>query len=350
MPFRNPMRLLPFMLALTVAGTATRDVAAQSVAQFYRGKTISLIVPFTTGGLNDLAGRLLAKYMPRYIPGEPTIVVQNEPSAGGLALANRFGHSVATDGTVIAAMGRALPQFQIMGDPNAHFDPASFIWLGSVSSFRNDASLLVLNASASPKNVLDLKRPGTPTPIGANRIGSTNMTLALIAKNVLGLNVQIVQGFPGTNDISLAMQRHEVEGQVMDLSYILSSQRGAWQSKQLRPILQFARVTRLDELPDIPTAQELATNDSDRALIEFAELPFFMAAPFAAPPGVPADRAQALQSAFAQVTTDPAFLADAKTAGIDISPIAGSAISQLIVKAGRTPKDVLARFKTLVGE
>ncbi|HWG05569.1 MAG TPA: hypothetical protein VG271_11195, partial [Beijerinckiaceae bacterium] len=193
MPPRNRAALLPLILTSMLIVPALQGAVAQSVEQFYRGKTIDLIVPFTTGGLNDLAGRLLARWMPRYIPGQPTIVVQNEPSAGGLALANRFGHSVPTDGTVIAAMGRALPQFQIMGDPNAHFDPAAFIWLGSVSSFQNDASLLVLNASAQAKTVADLQRAGPLVPLGANRIGSTNMTLALIAKDVLGLNVQIVQ-------------------------------------------------------------------------------------------------------------------------------------------------------------
>jgi len=338
------------VVAISLLAASCQTGLAQSVSEFYRGKSVRLIVPFTAGGLNDLAARLIARHLPKYVPGNPTIVVQNEPSAGGLALANRFAHSVQTDGSVMAAMGRALPQFQIAGVANTNFNSAAFTWLGSLSSFKRDASLLILNADAKAKNVADLKESGPAIPIGANRVGSTNMTLALIARDVLGLNVQIVQGFPGTNDIALAMQRHEVEGQVMDLSYILTGQREAWTAKQLRPIVQFGRLTRLAELPDVPTARELVTKDADRQLVEFAELPFLMAAPFALPPAVPKDRADALQSAFMQMTKDPAFLADADKVGMEISPIDGNAVSELVINAGHTQPDVIARFKALIGQ
>lgn len=332
-------------LALACGGASAQDEKS-----FYAGKTINLIVPFTAGGINDLAARLVARHMPAFVPGKPTIVVQNQPSAGGLALANRFANSVEKDGLTLSIMGRALPQFQIMGDPNANFDPVQFTWLGSLSSYENDAYLLLLNSDAPAKSVADLRKGGAALPIGANRTGSANVTFALIARDVLKLNVQVVRGFPGANDISLAMQRGEVQGQAIDRSAIVSGQRDMWESKKVRPVVQFGRATRMADLPDVPTGRELASDAQDRALIEFAELPFFMALPFAGPPNLPAERAQALRAGFMQMTADPAFLADAEKVGIDISAISGERVRELIQTAAKTSPDVIARFKKLVAE
>lgn len=146
------------------------------------------------------------------------------------------------------------------------------------------------------------------------------------------------------------MMRGEVQGQAIDRSAIVSSQRDLWESKKVRPVVQFGRVTRMKDLPDVPTGRELASDPADRALIEFAELPFFMALPFAGPPGIPADRAKALQAAFMEMTKSPAFLADAEKVGIDISAIDGDKVRQLVEDASKTPPDVLARFKKLVSE
>jgi tripartite-type tricarboxylate transporter receptor subunit TctC len=337
-------------VACVALGISVSSASADAPENFFRGKTVNVIVPFTAGGINDLAARLVARHMPDNIPGKPTMVVQNQPAAGGLALANRFAKSVEKDGLTLAIMGRALSQFQIMGDPNANFDPLTFTWLGSLFSFANDAYLLLLNADAPAKTVDDLRKPGAALPLGANRTGSTNVTFALIARDVLKLDVQVVRGFPGANDISLAMQRNEVQGQAIDRSAIVSSQRELWESKKVRPVVQFGRVTRMSDLPDVPTGRELVNDPADRALIEFAELPFFMALPFAGPPGIPADRANALQHAFMDMAKTPAFLADAEKIGIDISPIDGQKVHQLIENASRTPPDVIERFKKLVSE
>ncbi len=333
---------------LLVAGSAAQ--AQTTPETFFKGKTINVIVPFTAGGINDLAARLVARHMPAYIPGKPGMVVQNQPAAGGLALANRFANAVEKDGLTLSIMGRALPQFQIMGDPNANFDPLKFTWLGSLSSYENDAYLLLLNSTAAAKSAADLKKPGPALPLGANRTGSANVTFALIARDVLKLNVQVVRGFPGANDITLAMQRNEVEGQAIDLSAIVSSQRELWTSKKVRPVVQFGRVTRMADMPDVPTGRELVSDKDDLALLTFAELPFFMALPFAGPPDIPADRAKALQGAFMDMAKDKAFLADAEKVGIDISAIDGEKVRKLIEEATRTPPDVLARFKKLVAE
>jgi tripartite-type tricarboxylate transporter receptor subunit TctC len=342
-------RLLAF-LCLMLMSFIDITAHAQNAEPFYKGKTINLIVPFTAGGLNDIAARLVARHMGGYIAGTPTLIVQNQPSAGGLALANRFANSIERDGLTIAIMGRALPQFAIMGDPNAKFDPLKLTWFGSLSSYENDAYFLLINASSPIKNLDDLNHSGKKIILGANRTGSTNVTFALIAKDILKLNVEVVRGFPGAADISLAMQRNEVDGQTIDLSAVLSGQRDAWERGNFRPLIQFGRKTRLPAFPDIPTARELTHDAKTLALIDFAELPFFMAMPFAGPPDLPPERAKALQSAFMDMTRDRAFADDAKRIGIDISPIDGKTIIDLITKASATPRDVLDQFQRLNGD
>jgi tripartite-type tricarboxylate transporter receptor subunit TctC len=144
------------------------------------------------------------------------------------------------------------------------------------------------------------------------------------------------------------MQGGELDGQMVGLSSVKSGQRDLWNRKEVRPLVQFGRVTRLDELPDVPTGRELTSDPNALALIEFAELPFFMALPFIAPPGVPADRAQALQTAFMQMCKDVAFVDEAKRLGLDISPIDGDEILKLLARSAATPKELIARYNALI--
>jgi tripartite-type tricarboxylate transporter receptor subunit TctC len=334
-------------LMLVAAGARAQDVEG-----FYRGKTMNLIVPSAGGGIFELSSQLVARHLGKFIPGKPNIVVQTQPGTGGIALANRFGAGTDRDGLTIAFMSRAAPQFPMIGDRNATYDSMKFTWLGSISSYANDAYLFVLNSDNAAKTVDDLRKPGPGTPIGANRTGSATVTFALLARDVLKLNVQVVRGFPGAAEVVLAMQRHEVEGVTSDLSAFAGAggMHDMWDKNLVRPIVQFGRLTRLASMPDVPTGRELATDPKDRALIEFAEMPFFMAFPFAAPVGIPEDRAKALQTAFMKMVADPAFLDDAKRVNIDISAIDGEAIKKLIADASKTPPDVLARFKAMIGE
>ena len=324
--------------------------AAQTVDQFYKGKTITLLVGLAPGGVYDISARLVSRHLPRFIPGQPTIVVQNLPSAGGLTIANRFAAgTIERDGSVIAVLERSVPQLAIEGDVHAAFDPQKFTWLGSLSSYADDAYLLLVNARHGATTVADLKKPGVKVVLGGGNAGSSNRHFAIIAKEVLGLNIDVVRGYPGAAPIFLAMQRNEVDGQVIGFASLKTGQRQLWDDRQVRPLLQFGRVTRLSELADIPTGRELAPDDNARSLIEYAELPFFMAMPFTAPPDVPSDRAEALRAAFVAMCKDQAFLDEAHKLGLEISPIDAKAISQLLARAAATPKPVLDRYKALTG-
>lgn len=327
---------------------AMHPAAAQTVEQFYKGRAMTLYVASAPGGINDLTARLIAKHMPNFLPGRPTIVVQNITGGSGLTLANRMAVNVEKDGSVIAILERATPQLAVQGDPNVRFDPLQMTWLGSVSSYANDAYLLQVNAGFAAKTVADLKNSGPPARLGTTGAGATNLIFSIISRDVLGLNVQIVRGYPGASAIFLAQQRGEVDGQINGLSALKAGQMTLWQQGAFRPLLAFARTTRLPELPDVPIARELTKDPKALALIEFAEAPFFIALPLVAPPDVPPDRALGLRTAFMDMTRDQAFAADAQKLGLDVSPIDGDAMVKVIRQMAATPKDVIAQFNDMV--
>jgi tripartite-type tricarboxylate transporter receptor subunit TctC len=331
--------------ALAPAGSA----AAQSVEQFYRGRTISFLVASAPGGINDLTARLMSRHLGNHIPGRPTLVVQNLQSAG-LALANRIYANAEKDGTTIAILERGVPQLAIQGDPNARFDPMKMTWLGSVSSYAHDAYIFWLNATFPAKSVADLRPPNTLTArVGTTGAGATNLVFTMIAKDTLGLNVQNVRGYRGAADAFLAQQRGELDGQVVGLSSVKVGQPALYKADFLRPLIAFARTTRFPDYPDVPTGRELATNAKAQAILEFAETPFFMALPVAAPPDLPPERARALQDGFMAMTRDPAFIEEANRMNLEQSPIDGEAVRRLIAQMGATPKDVIAQFNEIVG-
>jgi tripartite-type tricarboxylate transporter receptor subunit TctC len=329
------------------AGTAF----AQSPAAFYAGKSINLIVGSTPGGYYDMAGRAVARHFSQYIPGHPSIVVQNQPGASGLASVNKIGNTAERDGRTILVMSRALPQLALIGDPNAAFDPMQLIWLGSLTSYQTDAYLMTINARNPVRSLADIRGPaGKTIHLGGTSGGSTNIIFALMAHDMLKLNVAVTRGYPGAAQIWLAMERDEVDGQFVDISAIMVGRPALWKEGKLRPLMAFGRTTRHPEHPDVPIARELVSDADDRALLEFAELPFFMALPLVAPPGVPPDRAAALKEAFMAMSKDEAFLADMAKIGIMTSPIDGEAVLALLAKAAQAPADVKAKFAKLLAE
>jgi tripartite-type tricarboxylate transporter receptor subunit TctC len=341
----NRTALLLLVSGLCCGLQATQHATAQSVESFYRGRTIAMLVGTSPGGINDISARLVARHLSRFLPGNPTIVVQNNPGGGGLVTANRLYVNSDKDGSVLAKLERAVPQLAIQGNSNAQFDPAKFTWLGSLSSYANDAYLMLVNANHPAKTVADLKI--TRAVLGADNAASSNLIFAVIAKEVLGLNVSVVRGYTGAAPLFLAMQRGELDGQMVGLSSVRTGQRDLWTKGAFRPLLAFGRDRRHPEFADMPIGRELAGDSDARALIEFAELPFFMALPFAAPPGLPPDRAEALQTAFIAMCRDKAFVEEAQTLGIDMSPIDGTAILTLLARTAATPRDVIRRYNAI---
>jgi len=308
------------------------------------------VVGSTPGGYYDVAGRVVARHLGRYILGRPALIVQNQPGAAGLASLNKLGNTSDRDGRTILVMSRALPQLALVGDPNAAFDPLALTWLGSLSSYKDDAYLMVVNERHPAASLADLRPPGKTVHLGGTREGSTNVIFAVIARDMLKLNVGVTRGYPGATEIWLAMERGELDGVIADISAILVGRPKLWEEKKLRPLLAFGRTERHPDFPDVPIGRELIANAGDRALLEFAELPFFMALPFVAPPDIPHDRARILKAAFMAIARDESFRADMKKVGIMTSPIDGEAVHALIEQAARTPADIRARFAKLMAE
>jgi len=322
---------------------------AQSVENFYRGRTITLIIPTSPAGINDISGRLVSRHIGRFIPGNPNVIVQYNPGAGGLVAANRIANTIERDGATFSIMQRAVPQLAIQHDPTVKFDPLTLTWLGSLSSYEDDGYLLLVNADHPAKTALDLRGSNMRAKLGADQPGSTNSSFAYIAKNVLGLNIDVIRGYPGAAPMFLAMQGHELDGQFIGYNSVRAGQANLWNSKLVKPLVAFGRTTRLKELPDVPTGRELTDDPKKLALIEFAEMPFFMALPFVAPPQLPPERARALQDAFMKMVADKAFLEDAGKVNIDISAIDGDAVKKLIERATATPREVVDLYSQMAG-
>jgi tripartite-type tricarboxylate transporter receptor subunit TctC len=343
--------MIKFAAALVLSlAAATGAANAQSVEQFYKGRQMTMIVGTAPGGINDITARFVARHLGQYIPGNPSIVVQNQPGAGGIASANRVYNTFERDGSVIVKLERAVPMLAIQGDPAVNFDPLKITWLGSLSSYAKDSYLMLVMATNPVQSVEELKAPSKKSiTLGGDNAASSNLIFATIAKDILGLNIKVVRGYVGAAPMFLAMQSGEIDGQIIGLSSVRTGQRDLWSHHAFRPLLQFGRSTRLADFADVPTGSELTKDPDALALLDFADLQFAISLPFAAPPGVPADRAAALKTAFMAMCRDQAVLDDAEKLGIEMSPIDGDTVLQSIARAAATPRDVIARYNKLVG-
>jgi len=280
-------------------------------------------------------------------------VVQNMPGAGSLRSVNYLYSVAPKDGTTIAHFARNMPLLGMLGsNPNVQFDPRRFTWLGSSSSFANDAYILIVRTDAPVKTIEDARRPGgNHLVLGGTAEGTTGNDVPIILRDTIGLNVKRVVGYPDSGALFIAMERGEVHGRTTDLSSI-KSLKPDW----LKPgsgfhvLVQFARATRHPDFPDVPTARELARNEMARDLIELAEVPYKLSRPFAAPPGVPPERAKALQEAFAATHRDPLYLEEAARLNVDVSPARAEEVAAALERIEKAPPQLLDYLRKLFAE
>jgi tripartite-type tricarboxylate transporter receptor subunit TctC len=307
--------------------------------------SMKLIIATARGGINDLSGRLVANHLGRFLPGMPALQAVNDES-GGVAVANRFAaESPAMQ--EIAILQRGVAQLAIQGDASAKFDPLKLNWLGSLSSFANDAYVLIVNARHPAKTIRDLAPPAPPALIGGDAPGSTNLTFALVAKHALKLNIDIKDGFTGAAGMFFAMKDGDLDGQVIGLNSLMANQAALWRNRDVRPLLQFGRRTRHPLLPEVPLASEYTRDRQALSLVAFAEAPLGMALPFIAPASLPRGRVTDLQRAFVTMMRDPGFLADAAKAKLDITPVDAARVRRIIAEMQATPKELVARYNTI---
>lgn len=325
---------------------------ADQVAEYYKDKTVKVVVGYGPGGGYDVYARQLARVLGRHIPGKPSVVVQNMPGAGSLRSVNYLYNVAPKDGTVIGTFARNMPLLAILGEnKNAKFDPANFTWLGSSSSYANDVYLMWVRKDSAVKSIEDIRKPGGPTLVLAGTgEGSSGGDGPVVLRDALGLNLKQIMGYPDSSGLYLAVERKEVDGRVIGLSAVRSTKPDWFKpDSPVHVILQFGRPNRHPDFPNVPLARDLADNPRSKGILAFSEIPNQLSRPYAAPPGIPADRAQALQKAFLDVHKDPDYLAEAKKLEIDVSPIDGAEVLKLIAQMKAAPPETLEYMRGLFG-
>jgi len=331
------------LLALSALIAATAPAAAQSVADFYKGKTLRIIVGVGVGSGYDLNARTLARTLSAHIPGNPTVIVQNQPGAGSLAMTNALYNTGPFDGTVIGASFNGLPTAPLLEPAGARFDANKIIWLGSTN---RETQVTYVWHTAPVEKLADLFT--TQLVVGAQAPGSTQYDFPILTNHLFGTRFKIVTGYESTPKIHLAMESGEVQGNGATNWSTLKALSSDWiAAKKIRVIMQWG-LQKNPELADVPLVMEMAKTDADRQALELALARLEFGRPFFLPPKVPPERVEALRRAFDATMRDPLFLAEAEKAGMDISPSTGEEAQRVADFIANTPPAVVARAKALL--
>jgi tripartite-type tricarboxylate transporter receptor subunit TctC len=327
--------LIPTLLAVTPA-------QAQPVAEFYRGKTVQLLIGYTPGGNYDLHGRVLARHIGKHIPGNPTVVPQNMSGAGSLRLATFFYNVAPKDGTAFGIIGRSVPVEPLLGSGSIKFDTRRFTWIGSVSDEHTVCAMWHTSKIKTWNDMLS-----TPFMVGSQGPGSDEM-FAYMIRSIFGVKLRVVAGYPGGNEINLAMERGEVDGRCGWSWGSVKATRSDWLTrKDIVLPLQIA-LKGAPDLTHVPLVANFARTDRDRRILQLVLSRQQMAWPFAAPPDLPQDRAAALRAAFDATMKDPEYLAETKQRGLEVNPMTGAEIDTLIGELYATPPESIAATKAAI--
>jgi tripartite-type tricarboxylate transporter receptor subunit TctC len=329
------------LLALAALLLANAPALAQEdVAAFFKGKTLRLIVGIGVGSGYDINARLLARYMAAHIPGQPTIIVQNQPGAGSLTMTNALYNAGPFDGTVMGASFNGMPTTPLLQPAGARFDPVKLNWLGSTN--RETQAMYVWHTA--PAQVLEDAR-AKEIVMGAQAPGSTQFDYPVLANKLFGFKFKVVTGYESTPKIHLAMESGEVHGTIANWSTLKAINPGWIADKKIRIIAQWA-LKKNPELADVPLFLDLAKTDAERAALELMLARLEYGRPFFLPPNVPPARLEALRRAFDATMKDPAYLAEADKLKIEVDPLSGEQVAALVEQVSRTPADTVARVRT----
>jgi tripartite-type tricarboxylate transporter receptor subunit TctC len=331
-------RLSPVALFLAITAAGTPALAADAVETFYKGRTVQVLVGFAPGGGYDLYARTLARYMGRHIPGNPTMVPQNMPGAGGVKVMNYLYSVARKDGTVMATFARGLAIEPLLGHAQGiQFDATKFTWIGSVS---NEVSVCAFWYTSGIATWDDMKTK--PHKMGGSAAGADSDVFPTVLKNIFHLPLRLVTGYAGGGaDINLGMERGEVDGRCgWSWSSMLSQSKRLLDGKKINIVLQLG-LEKHEDLPNVPLVMDLPASPEDKAALKLIVSRQSIARPFAAPPGVPPERVAALRAAFDATMKDPDFLAEAKRLALEVRPVSGPQVQALIKDLYASPPEVV---------
>jgi len=334
-----------FLVASVLAGLAACPaVHAEPAADFYRGKQLNWILSADAGGGYSSYANAFAPYFSARIPGQPRIVVQNMPGAGGIRAMIYLNSRAPRDGTTIGMVHSSVPFAPLFGVGEAAFDPRQMNWIGSLNA---SASICVVWHTSPIKTWQDmLSREFT---VGGSGAGSQMETLPAMLNRLFGTRIKVISGYKGGNSIYLAMERGEVEGRCGGLMSSIASTRPDWfpQKKVTIPIQ--LGLTRDPQLPDVPAVGEFAKDERARQVVKLFMAPLQMDRPLLTPPGVPAERVALLRTAFHQAMNDPSFIAEAKKQHLDILEVDGPGVLRIIEHSYAQPPDVVKTLNEAMG-
>jgi tripartite-type tricarboxylate transporter receptor subunit TctC len=340
-------------LAVTAAGATAMGVLAPTSAsakEMFEGKTVKVYIGYGAGGGYDRYGRQVARHIGKHLAGKPNVVAFNMPGAGGRRLVNYLYHKAPKDGTQFGIFARSIPLLAFSGKvKNLRFDPLKLSWIGTSSSYKNEAYMLVVRKDTGIKTFADLRNTKKSISFPATSFGTDGHDLPLILRDVFGIPSKVIRGYPGGNSLYLAVDRNETNARMVGIASVKTARPG-WLKKDgpVRFILQFATKERLPQYPDVPTAQELAKNQADRDLLTLLETPFYMARPFAGPPGIPAKNLKALRAAFMAAHADPGYKKEQKKLRLLASPLNGATVQKLVENMAKMPRDLYARYAKIL--
>jgi tripartite-type tricarboxylate transporter receptor subunit TctC len=310
---------------------------ADTVATFYAGKTINIQVGYTVGGGYDLYARAMAPYLAKHMPGSPQVLVKNMPGAGSYKLAAWMQSVAPRDGTEIATITRGAPVEEMLGGLKTNFDPLKANWIGSMN---NEVSICIVNAKTGVTSLADMKNK--EISFGTQGKGSDSEMFAVFLRSLFGLKIKVINGYPGTNESILAMERGEVDGNCGWSWTTAKQNRPQWFKDGTVNIIMQMALSKHADLANVPLITEMARNDAERAQIELVMSRQTMGRPFFVPPDVPADRVAALRRAFMAAMKDPGFLANAERMKLETNAVSGEEVQAMVTKLLNSPADIVA--------
>jgi tripartite-type tricarboxylate transporter receptor subunit TctC len=327
-------------LAGITAALAASPVLAQSPADFFRSKTVSLLIGFGPGGEDDLWARTVARHLMRHIPGNPNVVAVNTPGSGGLLVANRLYNTAAKDGTVIGMINRGIVFEPLLGGQGTQFDALKINYIGSPG---RDTTVCGARKDAAVQSMQDLY--SKELTVGGTGSGADTAIYPEFLSALLGMKFKLVKGYPGSGQIQLAMERNEVQG--ICLAYDSLSRGNLARTGGINVLLQAALTP--DPRINAPMVIDAARSAEDRQALELFFARAAMGRPFVAPPGVPAERLATLRTAFDATVADPAFLEDAKKQNLNVVTVSAREMTEVVSKAYNTPPAVVQRTIRALG-
>jgi tripartite-type tricarboxylate transporter receptor subunit TctC len=331
--------LVTFALALPV------PAHAQSVESFYRGRTVTIVVGYSVGGGYDAHGRVLARHLGKHIPGNPSVVVQNMPGAGSLRAANYLYNAAPKDGATLGVFARGMAMEPLIGAGGTNFDARKFAWIGSGT---NEVSVCATWHASKVKTWSDAL--ATPFTVAGEGSGSDPDIFSVMLRNVLGAKMRLVSGYPGGADMTLAIERGEVDGRCGWTWSSVKLQRPDWVADHKLNVLIQLATQPSPELPGVPFIFDLATTERQRRIVDLVLSRQEMGRPLVAPPGTPPDRKEALRDAFDATMADPDFIAEATGRSLEVNPVKGADLDKLLERLYSTPSAILAETKAIIAE